>query len=95
MMRYFIVSLCKNGILGGGIVADETTMAYRTSKLMVPREYRNLQMNYRDITGVTAGRKFGFPIVDIRLNGGREYRFLVFGQKRFLNYLRKRGVSAV
>ena len=94
MKRYFIVSLCKNGILGGGIVADKTSMAYRTNKITVPGEYRNLQMNYRDITGVTAGRKFGFPIVDIRLNGGREYRFLVFGQKRFLNYLRQMGVDA-
>ena len=93
MKKYFVVSLVKNGILGGGIVADETAITYRTGKVTVPQEYRNLQMNYRDITGVAASRKFGFPTVDIRLEGGREYRFLVFGQKRFLAHLRQMGVG--
>ena len=95
MKQYFVVSLCKNGVLGGGIVADETAITYRTGKVTVPKEYRALQMNYREITGAAAGRKFGFPIVDLTLTDGRQYRFLVFAQKRFLTLLRQQGVAVV
>ena len=43
-MKYFIVSLCKNGILGGGIVADSEKVTYKTGKVTVPQKYRNLEI---------------------------------------------------
>ena len=33
MKKYFFVSLVKNGILGGGIVADSEAITYHTGKL--------------------------------------------------------------
>ena len=36
MKNYFIVSLVKNGILGGGMTADEQAITYHTGKLTVP-----------------------------------------------------------
>ena len=38
MKKYFIVSLVKNGILGGGIVADSEAITYRTGKVTIPHQ---------------------------------------------------------
>ena len=35
MGRYYIASLCKNGLLGGGISVDEDGITFRTGKLFV------------------------------------------------------------
>lgn len=59
-MKYFIVSLCKNGILGGGIVADLEKITYKTGKVTVPQKYRNLEMNYKDIVSIKKGWLFIF-----------------------------------
>ena len=37
MKKYFIVSLIKNGILGGGIVADKEAITYHSGKLTIPQ----------------------------------------------------------
>ena len=37
MKKYFIVSLIKNGILGGGIVADTEAITYHSGKLTIPQ----------------------------------------------------------
>lgn len=42
-MKYFIVSLCKNGILGGGIVADLEKITYKTGKVTVPQNIEILK----------------------------------------------------
>ena len=55
MKKYFFVSLVKNGILGGGIVADSEAITYRTGKVTIPQEYRHLVMKYEDIARVTKG----------------------------------------
>lgn len=40
MKKYYLVSLCKNGILGGYIIADEEAITYKTGKVTIPREYK-------------------------------------------------------
>ena len=95
MKRYFIVSLVKNGILGGSIVADSEAITYRTGKVTIPAEYRNLQMKYADICGVSAGGLFLLPTVTIKMRNGNEYKFAVFfSRKRLINTLREMGVDA-
>ncbi len=95
MKKYFIVSLVKNGILGGGIVADEEAITYRTGKVTVPREYRNLVMKYEEICEVTAGWLFILPTVTVKMRNGEEYKFAVFfSRNRFVNTLRDMGVGA-
>ena len=95
LKKYFVVSLVKNGILGGGIVADEDAITYRTGKVTVPKEYRNLVMKYQDIREVTPGGLFILPTVTVQMRNGEEYKFAVFsGRNRLINLLRDMGVGA-
>ena len=89
-MKYFIVSLCKNGILGGGIVADLEKITYKTGKVTVPQKYRNLEMNYKDIVAIKKGWLFIFPTVTLKMNDSEEYKFIVFSRKRFVKLLENR-----
>ena len=89
-MKYFIVSLCKNGILGGGIVADLEKITYKTGKVTVPQKYRNLEMNYKDIVSIKKGWLFIFPTVTLKMNDSEEYKFIVFSRKRFIKLLENR-----
>ena len=94
MKKYFIVSLVKNGILGGGIVADSEAITYHTGKLTIPQEYRHLVMKYEDISEVTTGWHFILPTVTVKLRNGKEYTFAVFfSRKRFVNTLKDMGVN--
>ena len=95
MKKYFIVSLVKNGILGGGIVADAEAITYRTGKVTVPKEYRNLVMKYEDICQVTPGWLIILPTVTVKLKNGEEFKFAVFfGRNRLVNLLKDMGVGA-
>ena len=42
MKKSFMCSLCHNGILGGALYLDETSVTYKTNKLTVDKAYRNL-----------------------------------------------------
>ena len=94
MKKYFIVSLVKNGILGGGIVADSEAITYRTGKVTIPQEYRHLVMKYNDICEVITGWLVILPTVTVKMRNGKEYKFVVFfSRKRFVNTLRGMGVE--
>ena len=94
MKRYFLVSLVKNGILGGSIVADSEAITYHTGTLTIPQEYRHLVMKYEDICGVTKGWLFILPTVTVKMRNGNEYKFAVFFSiKRFVNTLISMGVD--
>ena len=95
MKNCFIVSLIKNGILGGGMTADAEAITYHTGKVTVPAEFRRLVMKYRDIRQVETGRMLLMPTVTVKMQNGEEYKFAVFfGQKRLLEILREKGVQA-
>ena len=67
MKKYFVVSLVKNGILGGFIVADSEAITYHTGKLAIPQEYRHLVMKYEDICEATKGWLFILPTVTVKM----------------------------
>lgn len=93
MKKYFIVSLVKNGILGGGIVADQEAITYHTGKVTVPREYRQLVMKYDEIVEAVKGWLFILPMVLIKMKNGNEYKFVVFfSRKRLINTIRAHGI---
>ena len=95
MKKYFVVSLVKNGILGGGIVADSEAITYHTGKT-IPQEYRHLVMKYEDICEVTNGWLFILPTVTVKMRNGNEYRFVVFfSRKRFVNTLISMGCAGI
>lgn len=95
MKNYFIVSLIKNGILGGGMTADAEAIIYHTGKVTVPAEFRRLVMKYSDIRQVETGRMLLMPTVTVKMQNGKEYKFAVFcGQKRLVELLKEKGVQA-
>ena len=85
MNKYFIASLCKNGIIGGAIVADDEAITYKTNKLTVPVELRNLKMRYQDIKRTEAGWLFVFPTVSVEMKNGVVHKFVIFDRKGFIN----------
>ena len=90
MKHYFIVSLCHQGILGGGIVADDESITYRTNKVTVSQKYRNLEMKYSDIQGYAKKWVLCFPIFSINMKSGETYKFLVFNTKKFSALLKEK-----
>jgi hypothetical protein len=94
MKKYFLVSLVKNGILGGGIVADSEAITFRTGKVTVPPEYRHITMRYKDILDAEMGWLFILPTVTVTMKSGKEYRFAVFfSRKRFVDTLISMGAE--
>ena len=94
MKKYFVVSLVRNGLLGGGIVADTNAITYCTGKVTIPHEYRHLEMKYEDICEVTMGWLFILPTVTVKMRNGNEYKFAIFfNRKRFVDTLRDMGVE--
>ena len=92
--QYFVVSMIKNGILGGGMTADENAIIYHTGKVTVPDAYRRLVMRYDAIDQAEAGWLLFMPTVLIRLKNGETFKFAVFfGRKRLLDLLRDQGVA--
>ena len=84
MKKHFIVSLVKNGIIGGGIVVDSEAITYHTGKLTIPHEYRHLVMKYEDISEVSKGWLFILPTVTVKMRSGAEYKFAVFFSRKHL-----------
>ncbi len=93
MKKYFIVSLCKNGILGGGISATDDSITYKTGKLTIPDELKRIEMKYKEIRSFKSSNNFLFPTVSIEMHSGKEYKFLVFAKKNFIKLLKDKGVN--
>ena len=78
-------SLCHNGILGGALYLDETSLTYRTNKLTVDKAYRNLVLPLDQITELT-WKWIVFPIATMRMTSGEQYKFIIFNKSRFNKY---------
>ncbi len=92
MRQYYMASLCRNGIIGGSIVADDEGITYKTGKLTVTPELRNIEMKYGEIRGITCSRLLLFPTVSVQMNHGDCYKFIIFRQKHFCALLDEKGV---
>lgn len=93
MKKVFAVSLCLNGILGGGIFADNEKIVYRTGKVTVAPRFRNLEMPLADIVSVECGRLLLLPTVELKMKNGEKFKFIVYARKAFLNTLAELGVK--
>ena len=94
MKKYFVVSLVKNGLIGGGISADSEAITYRTGKVTIPQEYRHLVMKYEDICEVSSEWLFVLPTVTVKMRNGNEYKFAIFfNSKHFVDTLIDMGVK--
>ncbi|MCM1023901.1 MAG: hypothetical protein NC395_07560 [Prevotella sp.] len=93
MKKIFSVSLCLNGILGGGIFAEKEKIVYRTGKLTVEPRLRNLEMPVADIVSAESGRLLFLPTVEIKMKNGGKFKFIVYARKAFLNTLAELGAK--
>ena len=90
----FIVSFCYRGLLGGEIIADDLAITYRTGKLTIPAEYRNLEMRYTDIAYVGSDKAAFLPAVSVHMKNDSNYKFVFFfGRKKFYELMKAHGVT--
>lgn len=89
MGKMYVVSLCySGGLLGGALYLDDERVTYRTTKLQVPPEIRNMPLPYCRIRRVEKSKALFLPTVTIEMEDGRERKFLVFGRNSFLANLK-------
>ena len=82
MKKAFVCSLCHNGILGGGLYLDNTSLTYKTNKLTVDKKYRNLVLPMSEIKDIT-WKWIIFPVATVFMKTGESYKFIIFNAKRF------------
>ena len=89
MEKMYVVSLCySGGLLGGALYLDDERVTYRSTKLQVPPEIRNMPLPYCRIRRVEKSKALFLPTVTIEMEDGRERKFLVFGRNGFLSNLK-------
>jgi hypothetical protein len=71
-MKSFICSLCHNGILGGGLYLDSTSLTYKTNKLTVDKKYRNLVLPLSEIKEID-WKWIIFPVATVFMKNGETY----------------------
>ena len=79
MKKVFVCSLCHNGVLGGGLYVDDTAITYKTNKLTVAKEYRNLVLPLNEIRQIT----WAWIMATFTMENGQQYRFLIFNKSGF------------
>ena len=77
--------ICHNGIIGGGIYIDDSSVTYKTNKLTVDKKYKNLVLPLDEICELT-WKWIVFPIATMRMASGEQYKFIIFNKGRFDKY---------
>lgn len=88
MKKTYVASLCYQGLLGGGLFLDDERITYRTEKVTVSPEIRNLQLPFCRIKSVENSTALFLPAVTIKMEDGRAWKFVVFGRNSFLTNLK-------
>ena len=89
MEKMYVASLCySGGLLGGGLFLDDERVTFRSTKLQVPPEIRNMPLRYCRIRRVEKSKALFLPTVTVEMEDGRERKFLVFGRGGFLTNLK-------
>ena len=85
MDKTYIASLCYQGLLGGALFLDDERVTYRTEKLQVPPEIRNLALPFCRIKNVEKSKALFLPTLTIQMSDGNAWKFIVFGRDSFLD----------
>lgn len=90
MEKTYMVSLCyQGGLLGGALFLDDERVRFGSTKLQVTPEIRKFDLPFCRIGSVEKSKALFLPTVTIKMQDGREWKFLVFGRGSFLNHLEK------
>ncbi len=85
MKKFFMCSIiCSNGIVGGGLYLDKNAITFKTNKLTVDKQLRNLVLPLNRICEIS-WKRIIFPIATFKIIGGEQYKFLMFNKKAFEN----------
>ena len=76
MGKTFVCSLCRNGIIGGGLYIDEQSITYSTQKLTVSPLYRNLVLPMNEIRELSWSQMV-VPVAAISMKDGECYKFII------------------
>ena len=88
MEKMYMVSLCySGGLLGGALYLDDERVTFRSTKLQVAPEIRNMPLPYCRIRRAEKSKALFLPTVTIEMEDGRERKFLVFRRGSFLTDL--------
>ena len=90
MRQYFVASLIREGILGGGITADDEGLTYKTGKVTVSPQLKHIEIKYRDIQSYSQKWILFFPVFSLALKNGESYRFIIFNPVRFDGLMREK-----
>lgn len=84
MKRVYVASLCKNGLLGGGLYIDDEKITFRTGKITVPPQLRNLELTFKNMTDIRKERIIILPVAAVSMKNGEEWKFFVLRRKDFV-----------
>lgn len=87
-MKSFICSLCHNGILGGIIYLDGSSLTYKTGKLTVDSKYRNLVLPLSNVKEIS-WQWMIFPVATVHMRIGEDYKFIIFNKPRFEKWFKE------
>ena len=82
MGKTFVCSLCRNGIIGGGLYIDEQSITYSTQKLAVSPLYRNLVLPMKEIKAISWSQMV-VPVAAISMKDGECYKFIIYNKSGF------------
>lgn len=82
MKKAFMCSLCRDGLLGGGLYIDNLAITYKTQKLTVSEKYRNLKLPLSEIEKIY-WKWAVFPVAVFYMKNGESYKFIIFNKKGF------------
>ena len=85
MKRVYAASLCKNGLLGGGLYIDDDKITFRTGKITVPPQLRNLELTFKNMTGIRKERILILPVAAVSMKNGEEWKFFVLRRNDFMH----------
>ena len=87
-MKSFVCSLCHNGILGGMLYLDGSSLTYKTGKLTVDSKYRNLVLPLSNIKEIS-WQWMILPVATVHTRIGEDYKFIIFYKPRFEKWFKE------
>ena len=87
-MKSFVCSLCHNGILGGMLYLDGSSLTYKTGKLTVDSKYRNLVLPLSNVKEIS-WQWMIFPVATVHMRIGEDYKFIIFNKPRFEKWFKE------
>lgn len=85
MKRVYVASLCKNGLLGGGLYIDDEKITFRTGKITVHPQLRNLELTFKNMTDIRKERIIILPVAAVSMKNGEEWKFFVLRRNDFVH----------